>query len=93
MYSSYLKGINLGKISVVRFLDVRQPKALEEKLDSIWLGSFKLRVNIPFFGREASGSTMRRQQPINGAINRPNGLTEGISNAKVVVDGGLNGLH
>lgn len=41
------------KYGFVRFINVQNPKALEVKLDSLWLGTYKLRVNIPVFQRNS----------------------------------------
>lgn len=37
--------------SFVRFKDVKNIKWLECMMDSIWIGSYKLRVNLPKFER------------------------------------------
>lgn len=39
------------KFGFVCFLDVQNPKALEDKLDTPWLGTYKLCVNFPVFQR------------------------------------------
>lgn len=78
------------KIGFVRFLDMNNPKALEEKLDAIWIGTFKLRVNIPFFGRNETGGMRKGHYPMKETLNRRNGISEGLSYAKAAAGGDIN---
>lgn len=57
------------RFGFVKFLEVKNPKALEEQLDSLWIGSYKLRVNIPAFDRGAVKSKVVKPQVINGTFN------------------------
>lgn len=42
----------LGKrFGFVRFVDVQDQRILEEHLQDVWIGTYKLRVNIPRFER------------------------------------------
>ncbi|KAK6133348.1 hypothetical protein DH2020_032919 [Rehmannia glutinosa] len=47
---------NGGRFGFVRFVGVDNAKSLEATLDQIWIGSYKLRVNIPRFSKW-TGST------------------------------------
>ncbi|KAK6141203.1 hypothetical protein DH2020_025055 [Rehmannia glutinosa] len=74
----------------VRFLGVLQPQQLESKLNQIWLGSYKLRVNIPRFNRESRvGHTSKVSSPpqpqviLNQAFRDARTFAEVVSEKKV----------
>ncbi|MCI03981.1 transcription factor jungbrunnen 1-like, partial [Trifolium medium] len=43
-----------NRFGFVKFKDVKNLEALSERLEDVWLGSFKLRVNLSRFGRNSS---------------------------------------
>lgn len=50
------KRSNFGKrFGFVRFKECGNLKELERKLDSIWIGQFKLRVNVAKYVKKANG--------------------------------------
>ncbi|GKV45752.1 hypothetical protein SLEP1_g52803 [Rubroshorea leprosula] len=49
IYSPRRRNRNGNRFGFVRFLDVKDKKELERKLDQIWVGDRKLWVNIPHF--------------------------------------------
>lgn len=53
------------RFGFVDFVDVNQPKVLEAKLDAIWIGTYKLRVNIPRFDSGA----VKRPRPTGRSFN------------------------
>lgn len=75
------------RFGFVRFLEVKHPKALEEQLDSVWIGTYKLRVNIPAFDREAVKSKVVKSQGSNGALNKGGTMVGGRSYANVLGEG------
>lgn len=79
------------KFGFVRFLDVQQPKVLEQKLDALWIGTYKLRVNIPAFERSDERVPVSKQKVINEGIQSVAGSSAGVSYAKAVVGGAFNG--
>lgn len=41
-----------NRFKFVKFFDVHYPKELEAQLNTIWIGDYKMKVNIPKFQRE-----------------------------------------
>lgn len=60
------------RFGFVRFLDVREPRSLDMKLDQIYIGEVKLFVNLPRFSKYDSGFMHEKY-----AIRK--GATEGTS--------------
>ncbi|MCI28503.1 RNA-binding protein 25-like, partial [Trifolium medium] len=48
------------RFGFVKFREVRDARAMLARLGDIWLGTFKLRVNLPRFGREDT----RKERPV-----------------------------
>lgn len=46
------------RFAFVRFSDVQQPKSLDAQLDTIWIGDYKLKANLPLFNRENVGGNV-----------------------------------
>lgn len=81
------------KFGFVRYTDVQNTKALEAKLDSLWLGSYKLRVNLPMFQRNSQIKEGSNHKVIKDKqwLHKKN---EGEQNfVKAVVGGGYNGIE
>ncbi|GKV21933.1 hypothetical protein SLEP1_g31856 [Rubroshorea leprosula] len=52
IYSPSRRSKKGQRFGFVRFLEVQNTKELERRLDQLWVGNFKLRVNIPRFRNE-----------------------------------------
>ncbi|GKV11938.1 hypothetical protein SLEP1_g23150 [Rubroshorea leprosula] len=68
IYSPSRRSKKGHRFRFVRFLDVKNIKELERRLDQIWVGNFKLWVNIPWFrngelNREEEHSKLLRAEP------------------------------
>lgn len=75
----------------VRFMNVVSPMELEKRLDQIWIGSFKIKVNFMKFGRRSEGK--KEQRSDKGVLGQErrlerkvgsNSLEKGVSFAKIV---------
>lgn len=74
------------KFGFVRFLIVQDPISLESKLDSIWLGSYRLRANLPLFERGSKRRFIKDDQDCFVTIHK-GGVVDGKKSfEKVVVD-------
>lgn len=76
-----------NKFGFVKFIDVNNPKAFEEKLDALWLGTYKLRVNIPVFDRVAGLGVIKKPQAFVEGKNNVNTHLVGKSYAQALVGG------
>lgn len=58
-------------------------------MDSIWIGSYKLRVNIPAFERDCPGAqtVTTKEYVLNGGTNKNALKVGGRSYLRAVVDG------
>lgn len=78
------------RFGFVKFIDVQNPKELEEKLDNIWNGTYKLRVNFPKYVR-GIGSEAVKLDPVIRVSHEGNFYGRNIdgnrSYARVVVGG------
>lgn len=73
-----------GKLfGFARFKDVWYPQELERRLDQIWVGSFKLRVNSMRFSRD-KGREDRLVRQDNGHANAGVAQSKGFMNGRLV---------
>lgn len=75
------------KFGFVKFLN---PKALEVKLDNIWIGTYKLRVNAMKFVRDTDRGAMKSDYAFKEAAHNGKFFVGNRSYANVVVGGRSN---
>lgn len=80
---------NLGSFG---YLNVQNPKVLEENLESIWIGSYKLRVNFPMFDQEVMREAPKLQRNFNTSRQNVKPQPQGTAYATALV-GGRNNSH
>ncbi|WJX11204.1 hypothetical protein P8452_01842 [Trifolium repens] len=56
-----------NRFGFVKFKEVKNLEALSERLEDIWLGSYKLRVNLALFGRNKA-SQLQKGEVKGGAV-------------------------
>jgi hypothetical protein len=53
------------RFGFVKYMEVKDVSVLERKLSDLWMGSFKLQVNISRFAKRSSSSQQQQQQPVH----------------------------
>lgn len=81
--------LDMWEVFFVCFLNVHDQRSMERKLDARWIGSFKLRVNIPLFD-QGRVKVHDNHYNIAPSFGKNNFFRKGVSFAKVVSGGALN---
>jgi hypothetical protein len=55
-----------NRFGFVKFKDVKNVEALSNRLEDVWVGTFKIRINLSRFGRKSSKTTSNGRQPSMG---------------------------
>jgi hypothetical protein len=73
-----------NRFGFVKFKEVKNVEALSERLEDVWLGSYKLRVNLSRFGRNSSKGEPSKDSGGQAKEKRPSATVTG--GAKVYPD-------